>query len=82
MRFGFFGKNTALIVGCSAIILLMPNMIGSLRDHLTLLSSLTAYSASAIVCTALTLLNRKTTFNFNDINKKMIELHDLPQQVK
>lgn len=82
MRFGFFGKNTALIVGCSAIILLMPNMIGSLRDHLTLLSSLTAYSASAIVCTALTLLNRKTTFNFDGINKKGIELYDLSQQVK
>lgn len=82
MSFGFFGKNTALVVGCGAMILLMPNMIGFLRDHLTLLSSLTAYGASALVCTVLTLLNRKTTFDFEDINKKVIEFHDLPKQGK
>lgn len=82
MSFGFLGKNTALVVGCGAMILLMPNMLGFLRDHLTLLSSLTAYGASALVCTVLTLLNRKTTFNFDDINKKVIEFHDLPQQGK
>lgn len=79
MSFGFFGKNTALVVGCGAMILLMPNMIGFLRDHLTLLSSLTAYGASALVCTVLTLLNRKTTFDFEDINKKVIEFHNLPK---
>ena len=82
MSFGFFGKNTALVVGCGAMILLMPNMIGFLRDHLTLLSSLTAYGASALVCTVLTLLNRKTTFDFEDINKKVIEFHNLPKKGK
>ena len=82
MSFGFFGKNVALVVGISSIVILMPNTIDFLRHHLTLLSSLTAYGASAVVCTILSLLNKQPAFNFNKINEKVIEFHDLPEQGK
>ncbi|MGE8561338.1 MAG: sodium:solute symporter family transporter [Acinetobacter sp.] len=77
MSFGFFGKKVGLWVGIFATLGLMPWTIGFLRDYSTLLSSLTAYGSSAVVCTLLSLCNKKDDFDFKQINKMVIEFHQL-----
>lgn len=82
MSFGFFGKKVGLVVGILASIGFLPWTIGFLRDYGTLLSSLTAYGSSAIVCTVLTLMNRKERFDFKQINKMVIEFHQVSEKSK
>ena len=82
MSFGFFGKKVGLWVGIFATLALLPWTIGFLRDYTTLLSSLTAYGTSALVCTGITLLNRKDHFDFKTINQMVIEFHQLPNKNK
>ncbi len=82
MTFGFFGKKVGLVVGILASIDFMPWTIGFLREYGTLLSSLTAYGSSALVCTALTLLYSKEKFDFKQINKMVIEFHQLSEKSK
>lgn len=81
MSFGFFGKKVGLVVGILASIGFLPWTIGFLRDYGTLLSSLTAYGSSAIVCTVLTLMNSKERFDFKQINKMVIEFHGYLRKV-
>lgn len=82
MSFGFFGKTVGLVVGILASIGFLPWTIGFLRDYGTLLSSLTAYGSSAIVCTVLTLMNSKERFDFKQINKMVIEFHQVSEKSK
>lgn len=82
MTFGFFGKKVGLVVGILASIGFMPWTIGFLREYGTLLSSLTAYGGSALVCTVLTLLYSKEKFDFKQINKMVIEFHQLSEKSK
>ena len=82
MTFGFFGKKVGLVVGILASIGFMPWTIGFLREYGTLLSSLTAYGSSALVCTVLTLLYSKEQFDFKQINKMVIEFHQLSEKSK
>lgn len=82
MTFGFFGKKVSLVVGILASIGFMPWTIGFLREYGTLLSSLTAYGSSALVCTVLTLLYSKEKFDFKQINKMVIEFHQLSEKSK
>jgi len=82
MTFGFFGKKVGLVVGILASIGFMPWTIGFLREYGTLLSSLTAYGSSALVCTVLTLLYSKEKFDFKQINKMVIEFHQLSEKSK
>lgn len=82
MTFGFFGKKVGLVVGILASIGFMPWTIGFLREYGTLLSSLTAYGSSALVCTVLTLIYSKERFDFKQINKMVIEFHQLSEKSK
>jgi len=82
MTFGFFGKKVGLVVGILASIGFMPWTIGFLREYSTLLSSLTAYGSSALVCTVLTLVYSKERFDFKQINKMVIEFHQLSEKSK
>ena len=82
MTFGFFGKKVGLVVGILASIGFMPWTIGFLREYGTLLSSLTAYGSSALVCTVLTLVYSKERFDFKKINKMVIEFHQLSEKSK
>ena len=75
MVFGFFGKVAGLFIGTLAAIILMPYSIGFLREYLVLLSSLTAYGASAVVCVALTLMSKEKPFDFDRIDQRVIEFH-------
>lgn len=82
MTFGFFGKKVGLVVGILASIGFMPWTIGFLREYGILLSSLTAYGSSALVCTVLTLVYSKERFDFKQINKMVIEFHQLSEKSK
>lgn len=73
MSFGFFGKKVGLVFGIATSIVLLFFTIGFLREYTVLLSSLTAYGASAIICTAVTLLSKKEVFDFNLIDKRVVE---------
>lgn len=73
MTFGFFGKRAGLSIGVTSSLILLPFTVGFLRDYLVLLSSLTAYGASAIVCTSVTLLSKAKDFDFRKINQRVIE---------
>ena len=82
MSFGFFGKKVGVIVGCITAIILLPYCLGFLRNYLTLLSSLTAYGASALVCTVITLLSSQKRFDFRRINELVVEFHSLSKKQK
>ena len=82
MTFGFFGKKVGMVVGILASIGFMPWTTGFLREYGTLLSSLTAYGSSALVCTVLTLIYSKERFDFKQINKMVIEFHQLSEKSK
>lgn len=70
MAFGFFGRAVGLAVGAIAGVLMLVYATGFLRDYMVLTASLTAYGASAVVCTAMTLFN-KERFDFDLINQRV-----------
>jgi len=76
MAFGFFGRVVGLIVGAVSAAILLIYATGFLRDYMVLTASLTAYGASAIVCTAMTLRN-KERFDF-DLIKQRVGSYDAP----
>jgi len=75
MTYGFFGRRAGIILGAIVGCVLVFYSIGFLRDYTVLLSSLTAYGASAIVCTALSLLSKQPRFDFATIDQRVIEFH-------
>lgn len=74
MSFGFFGKKVGLLLGMLTSIVLLVFTIGFLREYTVLLSSLTAYGASAVICTVITLLSKKEAFDFDLIDKRVVEI--------
>lgn len=83
MSFGFFGRRAGLAIGAVFGLVLSFYSIGFLRDYIVLLSSLTAYGASALLCTVLTLLSKKPPFEFKTIDEKVVEFHtDLPRSME
>jgi Na+/proline symporter len=70
MAFGLFGKRFGIALGVVAALLTLPYAMNVLRDYPVLLSSLTAYGVSAIVCTALSLRSRKQ-FDFGVIGERV-----------
>ncbi|MCL7714557.1 sodium:solute symporter family protein [Stenotrophomonas mori] len=75
MSFGFFGLRCALVVGGLGTLAALPFMHGFLRDYPVLLSSLTAYGSSMLVCTALSLRSRQN-FDFNRIRQQVTTFAD------
>src|SRR5690606_31906506 len=71
MAFGFFGRTAGLALGVLAALALAPFALGNLRDYAVLLSSLTAYGASAVVCTAVSLLSNER-FDFDRIGERVV----------
>lgn len=63
MAFAFLSKRVAIIVGAVCAIAAVPFFLDYLRDYPVLLSSLTSYGVSAIVCIAMS-WNSKTRFDF------------------
>lgn len=76
MSFGFLGRKVGVIAGLLTAVGLLPFTLGFLRDYHVLLSSLTAYGASAIICTGLTLLNKTKPFDFDVIDQRVVEFND------
>ena len=76
MSFGFLGRKVGVIAGLLTAVGLLPFTLGFLRDYHVLLSSLTAYGASAIICTGLTLLNKTKPFDFDVIDQRVVEFSD------
>lgn len=75
MSFGFFGRRAGLVIGALFGIFLSFYSIGFLRDYIVLLASLTAYGASAFVCTLLTITSKKPPFEFKTIDERVVEFH-------
>lgn len=83
MSFGFFGRRAGIVIGTIFGIVLAFYSIGFLRDYIVLLSSLTAYGASALLCTVLTLLSKQPRFEFKTIDERVIEFHsEQPQPME
>ena len=75
MTFGFFGRIAGLLFGTLAAIVLVFFTVGFLREYIVLLSSLTAYGASTIICTLMTLRSKAPDFDFGLINKRVVAFH-------
>lgn len=79
MAFGLFGRTSGLIAGLLALIAMLVVAPGFLRDYLVLTASLTAYGASALVCTLITLLS-KERFDFDLIKQRVGDYDAAPTQ--
>lgn len=75
MTFGFFGRMAGLVMGMIAALVLVFFTVGFLREYTVLLSSLTAYGASTIICTLMTLRSKAPDFDFDSIDKSVIAFH-------
>lgn len=75
MAFGFFGRTVGAIAGILAFIAMLVLATGFLRDYTVLLASLTAYGASTLVCTVMSLLG-KQHFDFDTIKEKVGDYDD------
>ncbi|MFD2740108.1 sodium:solute symporter family protein [Sulfitobacter aestuarii] len=75
MAFGFLGRVVGMIIGLLAGIFFMFYFHDFLRDYTVLLSSLTAYGASTIICVALSLAVREE-FDFALIGERVTNFHD------
>lgn len=74
MTFGFFGRPAALAVGVVAATVMMFVFAGTLREHIVLMGSLTAYGVSTVVCVALSLRNRER-FDFSLLADRVTSFH-------
>lgn len=79
MTFGFFGRKAALAVGALALAVLLPACVGNLRDYIVLLSSLTAYGVSTVVCVALSLRSTER-FDFGLLAERVTSFQTLSKQ--
>ncbi|NLD70684.1 MAG: sodium:solute symporter family protein [Limnobacter sp.] len=75
MAFGFLGRTAGLLVGAIAMLVLIPVNFGTLRDYTVLISSLTAYGVSALVCVALSLRSNER-FDFALLAERVTHFHD------
>ncbi|WP_339387709.1 sodium:solute symporter family protein [Vibrio caribbeanicus] len=79
MTFGFFGLRAACVVGGTAFLIITPFALDGLRDYPVLLSSMTAYGASTLVCVICS-LKSQTHFDFNRINSSVVSFNDPSEQ--
>lgn len=76
MAFGFLGKRVGLALGLLTMVVLMPFSVGFMRDYVVLLSSLTAYGVSTLVCVGVS-LRSKERFDFDLLNERVVAFqHD------
>ncbi|WP_454696498.1 sodium:solute symporter family protein [Achromobacter aegrifaciens] len=75
MTFGFFGRNAALVVGAAGILIMLPAFVGTLREYIVLMGSLTAYGVSATVCAGLSLLS-KQRFDFSLLAERVTSFQE------
>ncbi|MNT45897.1 hypothetical protein D3C72_1825090 [compost metagenome] len=80
MAFGFLGRRIAIAVGAITFAVLLPFFIGTLRDYIVLMGSLTAYGVSATVCVALSLRNPQR-FDFGLLAERVTSFHREQQAV-
>lgn len=66
MAFGFAGRKVGLAVGLLTVVGAAPFAFGALREYQVLLASLVAYGVSAVICTGMSLRNRRM-FDFDQI---------------
>ncbi|WP_185266509.1 sodium:solute symporter family protein [Halopseudomonas xiamenensis] len=72
MIFGFFGKRLGVIAFFIATAVIAWIGVGQLREFTVLLSSLTAYGVSTLVCIAISLAS-KERFDFNTIQQRVVD---------
>nr|WP_298374519.1 sodium:solute symporter family protein [uncultured Halomonas sp.] len=70
MSFGFCGRRIGAVAGIAAALAMVYFASGFLRDYTVLLSSLTAYGTSTLVCVVMSLMARER-FNFDDIKRRV-----------
>lgn len=70
MSFGLFGRTIGFSVAAISGVVLLPLVLGFLRDYPTLLGSLVSYGVSAAVCVVISLFNKKR-FDFALINDRV-----------
>ena len=71
MAFGFLGKNVGLVLGGLTMVVMAPFSVGFMRDYVVLLSSLTSYGVSAIVCVAVSLRSNER-FDFDLLDERVV----------
>ena len=71
MTFGFFGRNAGIVMGALTALILAPFAVGFLRDYPVLLSSLTAYGVSTLVCVTVSLRSQER-FDFDHIGERVV----------
>lgn len=81
MTFAFFNRHLAIAVGVLVAIGSMPYAIGALRDYAVLLSSLTAYGISAVVCTVMS-WRSKENFDFDTLAQKVTSFQSTTSGIK
>lgn len=81
MAFGFFGFKAACILGGMAFIIITPFALDALRHYPVLLSSMTAYGASALACVVLS-LRSKEHFDFTSIGNDVVSFNQSENQSK
>lgn len=75
MVFGFCGKRLGALAGVLAGLAMLVFATGFLRDYTVLLASLTAYGASTLVCTLMSLASPKR-FDFDTIRQRVGDYDD------
>ncbi len=79
MTFAFFNRICAIVMAVLTMAVLLPFSIGFLRDYGVLLSSLTAYGVSSVVCVAMSLRSRDR-FDFSLLAKRVTSFHEEPAE--
>ncbi|WP_144820355.1 sodium:solute symporter family protein [Marinobacter piscensis] len=79
MAFGFFGRTVGFLVGAIAGGLMLFYATGFLRDYMVLTASLTAYGASTVVCTVMTLFSNER-FDFDLIKQRVGNYDDVADE--
>src|SRR5690554_2418790 len=71
MTFAFLGLRLGVLFGIVAGFVALYYNLDFLRNYTVLLSSLTAFGVSTIVCTAMSLLSKEPRFNFATISEEV-----------
>lgn len=74
MTFAFFNRKVAITLGVATTLVLLPLTHDFLRDYMVLLSSLTAYGVSAMVCVAMS-WRSKERFDFDLLAERVTSFH-------
>jgi len=79
MVFGFLGRTLGMIAAVITLVLMLIFATGFLRQYMVLVSSLTAYGVSTIVCVIISLMGNER-FDF-DLIKERVGDYDTPKKV-